>query len=203
MSKLYEQLKADFPPEAYTVDSSRGFNLTSLKAQYLVERLNEVMGIGGWSHTGEYKEISGGVLYFGKLTLFVEDKEASHYSVGYKEYKKNIGDAYKSAKTESLSKAASYFGIGNDMFKGLINPSKGVAPKKEEKAPPIDDTPMPDDLGLYVRKSGKHKGEALENIPKKDLENFCKFVESLIEKGDKIAQTVEKDYEATFKYLSE
>jgi hypothetical protein len=43
-------LKAPFPPEALSSDTSRGFELTSIKAAYVIERLNEVFGpIGiGW-----------------------------------------------------------------------------------------------------------------------------------------------------------
>ena len=38
-------LKLDFPPEALSEDNSRGFKLTSIKAAFVVERLNDVFGI--------------------------------------------------------------------------------------------------------------------------------------------------------------
>jgi len=44
-----QALKAPFPPEALSKDTSRGFELTSIKAAYVIERLNEVFdhcGIG-------------------------------------------------------------------------------------------------------------------------------------------------------------
>ena len=37
-------LKAPFPMEALTADTSRGFELTSIKAAYVIERLNDVFG---------------------------------------------------------------------------------------------------------------------------------------------------------------
>ena len=40
-------LKARFPAEALSADTSRGFELTSIKAAYVVERLNEVFGLCG------------------------------------------------------------------------------------------------------------------------------------------------------------
>ena len=43
--QIYDKLKAPFPKDAYSCDSSRGFNLTSIKAQYVIERLNDVLGI--------------------------------------------------------------------------------------------------------------------------------------------------------------
>lgn len=124
LNEVYKKFLSDFPPEAYDEDNSRGFPLTTLKAQYIVERLNEVCGLDGWALTGEYKEIEEGVLYFGKLTINIDGKEIVRESVGFSKDKKNVGDSYKSARTEALSKAASYLGIGNDMFKGLIVPPK-------------------------------------------------------------------------------
>ena len=121
--KVYEGLKAPFPKEAYSIDSSRGFNLTSLKAQYAIERLNDVVGINGWKLTGSFQKTEKGVLYMGSLDL-VENGEVLHSveAIGYSENKKNIGDTYKSARTDALSKAASYYGLGNEMFKGNIKP---------------------------------------------------------------------------------
>lgn len=40
----WEALHAPFPPEALSADTSRGFELTSIKAAYIIERLNEVFG---------------------------------------------------------------------------------------------------------------------------------------------------------------
>jgi hypothetical protein len=37
-------LRASFPAEALSADTSRGFELTSIKAAFVVERLNEVFG---------------------------------------------------------------------------------------------------------------------------------------------------------------
>ena len=39
-----DALRAPFPSEALTADTSRGFELTSIKAAYVIERLNEVLG---------------------------------------------------------------------------------------------------------------------------------------------------------------
>jgi hypothetical protein len=39
-----QALKAPFPAEAFSTDDSRGFELTSIKAAFIIERLNEVFG---------------------------------------------------------------------------------------------------------------------------------------------------------------
>jgi len=119
---IYKKLIVAFPDEAYSLDSSRGFNLTSIKAQYVVERLNEVVGLDGWSLTGDYTTTDDGVLFFGQLTINDGFKPHIQQSVGFSKTKKLVGDAYKGAKTDSLSKAASLFGLGNEVFKGNVVP---------------------------------------------------------------------------------
>ena len=42
-----QALWSPFPPEALSKDTSRGFELTSIKAAYVIERLNEVFGLCG------------------------------------------------------------------------------------------------------------------------------------------------------------
>jgi hypothetical protein len=42
-----QALRSPFPPEALSADISRGFELTSIKAAYVIERLNEVFGACG------------------------------------------------------------------------------------------------------------------------------------------------------------
>ena len=39
-----QAIKAPFPSEALSSDTSRGFELTSIKAAFVIERLNEVFG---------------------------------------------------------------------------------------------------------------------------------------------------------------
>jgi hypothetical protein len=119
--EVYSKLTASFPSDAYSVDSSRGFDLTSVKAQYVVERLNEVFGFMNWTHTGEYKEVEDGVLFLGTLSVTVNGKTNTQFAPGFSKDKKNLGDAYKGAKTDSLSKSASMIGVANDVFKGLVS----------------------------------------------------------------------------------
>jgi hypothetical protein len=45
--KQLEAIRAPFPPEALSADLSRGFELTSIKAAFVIEKLNEVFGSCG------------------------------------------------------------------------------------------------------------------------------------------------------------
>ena len=55
-----QALKSPFPSEALSADTSRGFELTSIKAAYVIERLNEVFGLCGigWRYVhGPFEEV--------------------------------------------------------------------------------------------------------------------------------------------------
>lgn len=132
-AELYAKLSAPFPAEAMTADTSRGFALTSIKAQYVVERLNEVFGADGWEAKPSvlFNDKEGGcgvqlsliARYPGLLPI------ARHVISGSKA-KKDPGDLLKSAMTDALCKAASHLGIGNEVYKGNVKPP-GTAPAKK------------------------------------------------------------------------
>lgn len=58
---IYEELTKPFPIQAYKVDKSRGFELTSLDAQYIKDRLNGVLGIGGWDFQERFEVIDSSI----------------------------------------------------------------------------------------------------------------------------------------------
>jgi len=124
MSDLYKKLTADFQPEAMSKDMSRGFELTSIKAQYVVERLNEVFGVEGWKadYVVQLLDKEQGCVVKCVLIANINDGEKviQRSAFGGSEIKKNIGDTIKSAMTDALSKTASHIGIGNEVFKGKV-----------------------------------------------------------------------------------
>lgn len=131
--EVYPKFLEDFESSAMSIDSSRGFDLTSVKAQYVVERLNQVCGFDGWNHSSaipgtgyQLTEDGKGVLYFGQLLIDNGVRCIARQSVGYALIKKNVGDAYKAAKTDSLSKCASMIGIANEVYKGNVSLSAKV-----------------------------------------------------------------------------
>jgi len=120
-------LAAPFPAGAYkSVDRSKNqtgaFLLTSIKAQYIIERLNLVLGIGGWFfHHIDKSPGEGYVLKEGYIHLpEYEIRTVTQY--GGKKLMGELADAQKSAVTDCLTKCASYLGVGMEVFKGLIDP---------------------------------------------------------------------------------
>ncbi|MCA9796403.1 MAG: hypothetical protein KC910_31565 [Candidatus Eremiobacteraeota bacterium] len=164
-------LRAAFPAEALSADNSRGFELTSIKAAFIIERLNEVFGPCGcgWRYVhSPFEMIEGEVvtevaLQFrvvdGGCDPVVWDAQARNwafapdsgawawpiYSPGGRRPGKGnapITDARKGAVTDGLTKAASMIGVGQDVFKGLVR--TGQAPQKaSERAHPARTTQQP------------------------------------------------------------
>ncbi len=124
-SEIREKLKAEFPDEAYKKHPTKTF-LTTLTAMYIVERLNDVFGIGRWCINHEVVIQSDNyVLMKGQLILKDYDSDITEQYGGHTIVGKNteMADGYKSAITDILSKTASYLEIGIEMFKGNINVS--------------------------------------------------------------------------------
>lgn len=153
LKNIYKELSADFSKEAVQFaskqDTKKGYDQTGVGYQFVVDRLNEVVGIDGWCmHWEILKEISGefasGRLYYDitvKMTITVLGNSkcsvGGHISGCY-------FDALKGAITNSLKKTASLFGVGRQAYAGQLDedfqPSKeGVVDtrrKKPEVIPP-------------------------------------------------------------------
>ncbi len=121
-SEMRDQLRSPFPNEAYQAIESKPY-LTTLKAMYVTERLNDVFGLGRW--TIEFNIIEKtpeNIVLQGEFISFDFDIHVPKQFGGHALNRKGmeLADAYKSAVTDCQSKISSYLEIGIDMFKGLI-----------------------------------------------------------------------------------
>jgi hypothetical protein len=131
-------LKKPLPPEA--TKPRPDSQLSSINSIYVTERLNEVFGVGGWSLRADYvtedkAEVTTAKGTKVKTNIVVKVIfEAKEYGVYFESFGGNynpqdIGDSYKGAVTDGLTKIASWLGIGAHVWK---NDPKGVnepAPK--------------------------------------------------------------------------
>ena len=130
---MRKDLRRPFPPEALKPVTSKTY-LTSIKAQYVVERLNDVFGVGRWFLDHEIiKEQNDQVLISGTLIIkdfdvVISKQYGSHKLVGKGV---ELADGYKSAITDCLTKSASHLEIGIDIFKG-INDVSPTYPKPDD-----------------------------------------------------------------------
>ena len=122
-------LDAPLPMEAVTQHPTKTF-LSSIKSIYVTERLNAVFGVGAWrTKTEMIAEGNGGMIVV-KVSLSIPEYGIEYESFGGNnnggEGSKNfdLGDAYKGAVTDAITKIASWMGIGADVFKGKQTASK-------------------------------------------------------------------------------
>lgn len=137
--QLKRELTAPLPSEAIKQHPTKIY-LSSIKAIYVTERLNNVFGIGGWKLSTQEIERGDKGMVVVKATLTVP-----LYDIYYESYGGNdnggdtsknfdLGDAYKGATTDAITKIGSYLGIAIDVFKGKIS-----APRSQTPTP----TPQP------------------------------------------------------------
>lgn len=135
---IYEMLSAPFPDEAIERTSrkktGKGYDTTGIKYQYIVNRMNEVLGLGGVRTTPTYsaretRARSGRSMYEvacdlvmqlgtwadGEFTPFAEATgTGGHAST-------NEADARKGAYTNGYKKVAAFFGCGWQAYAGELD----------------------------------------------------------------------------------
>ena len=136
--EMIEALNRPLPPEAVSPHPSKPY-LSTIKAIYVVERLNEVFGLGGWFQKNEI------VADTGKMKVVHSYLTIPEYGIALDNFGGNDnvdeGDAWKGAATDALTKMASYLGIGMNVYKGL---SRQTAPHTPQNAPGTAGIPKPD-----------------------------------------------------------
>lgn len=120
-----EDLKKPLPKEAIKKHPTKSY-LSSIKAIYVTERFNEVFGVGKWTVKVNQQHVDHETGMVVVKVLF----EVPELSIYYESFGGNdnggknsknfdLGDAYKGATTDALTKIGSYLGVGIDVFKGL------------------------------------------------------------------------------------
>lgn len=175
--EIEAKLKQPLPKEAVKPHPTKSY-LSSIKAIYVVERLNEVFGIGSWSLKSEIIDNKTSMIVV-RSTLNIPEYGISLESFGGNdnggENSKNfdLGDAYKGACTDALTKICSYLEIGIDVFKGFKDgESKKTRPEFNESSPKFNDAWKAISEGTYTIEQMKHKYSLSESTIKKLTSKF-------------------------------
>jgi Rad52/22 family double-strand break repair protein len=159
--KIYAALAAPFPEACIQRTegriTGRGYDTTGIGYQFICNRLNEVLGIGGWRahRTVTVKEITTakgrpaheaicdltlelGFWENGQFSVFAESlSDGGHTST-------SEADARKGAYTNALKKAAAMFGCGRQAYEGTLDddnlPNESTL---EHGQPPVTITTLP------------------------------------------------------------
>lgn len=119
--EMRSKLCAPLPKEAVTPHPTKKY-LSSIKSIYVTERFNEVFGVGSWRVKTEVVDRDNKMVVC-KVTLSIPD-----YGIEYECFGGNdnadLGDAYKGATTDALTKIASWMGIGGEVFRGEVGKPK-------------------------------------------------------------------------------
>ena len=127
-AEMLEKLTHPLPPEAVTPHPSKKF-LSSIKSIYVTTRLNEVFGTGAWKVETNFIDKDN------KMVVVKVKFSIPSYDIEYECFGGNdnpdLGDAYKGATTDALTKIASWLGIGAEVFRG----EAGKTPVKAQQPP--------------------------------------------------------------------
>lgn len=155
--RIYQAITKPLPVEAIEktdkTKTRRGYDTTGFQYQYLVDRLNEAVGIGGWTMDWQIiKDISGSWGADKKPTWEVvvavtvaitpdfhhdhsNHVEAKRRCVG--SHKAEMyGDALKGAITNGFKKTVAFFGLGAQAYRGTIDDDYLPVPNDTEESTP-------------------------------------------------------------------
>lgn len=139
---LYEKLSVPVPKE-YLVDYIEdGKVFKGYNAQYAINLLNEVVGLGDWNTDEEIlkqETLKRGWSVAMKIAIIFRNESLSSITGYGGAFAKNIANAYKGAKTSAFKNACKYLGIGQELYLQtvdeevlVIEPSETVIETPEE-----------------------------------------------------------------------
>lgn len=159
-------LTRPLPAEAVAPHPTKTY-LSSIKSIYVTERLNEVFGVGAWRvETNKVDQSNKMVVVKVRLTI-------PAYGIDYECYGGNdnadLGDAYKGATTDALTKIASWLGIGQEVFKGEADkahkPSPITTPKRKTiTLDKLMDGDFADKLADWLIKRAANDNKSVESV---------------------------------------
>jgi hypothetical protein len=117
----YAQLSAPF--EVTFTDVRGGVELTYISGEQVVSRLNEVLGVNGWSFRILHQEIhaeADEVWALGEMVADIDGKTVTRQQFGSQKIKRSrstgapldLGFDLKGAGTDAMKKCASWLGVG-------------------------------------------------------------------------------------------
>ena len=134
--EIIQILRRPLPVEAVRPHPTKSY-LSSIKAIYVVERLNEAFGLNGWRirnelvEIAEFKRMIKSQETTGTMVVMKSFLTVPEYGIEIEAYGGNDnedrGDAYKGACTDALTKIGSYMYIGMDVYKGLGSKAEAAA----------------------------------------------------------------------------
>ena len=121
LNNKQELLAAPIPSEYLESYTEDGIEFKGYKAQYAINLLNNVFGLGAWRAEFELikvEHIGGAWVAYGQVEILVADalRETLLADGVGGSYAKRIENALKGAKTSAFKNACRYLGIGSELY---------------------------------------------------------------------------------------
>ena len=167
--EIRKKLREPLPDEAVSPHPTKTY-LSTIKAIYVTERINDVFGLGSWTLKSEVIER---IEKFVVVKAVLEIHDYGFYGEAYGgNDNADIGDAYKGATTDALTKiAAQQLEIGIDVFKGKATDRK---PRQQTSRKPPPQATKPPEKPTTIEKGSDPPARDLGAI--KNLSDFHKAV---------------------------
>jgi hypothetical protein len=168
-------LQQPLPPAAVKQHPVKKF-LSTINPIHVVERLNQAFGIGGW-YTNKRP-----VLQDRDAKMVVLDVEffVPKYGIYLNNFGGNdnadIGDAYKGAYTDAITKIASYLGIGAEVWKDDKQGGQRTSYAPQQKQPPRSGAKQPGKPGGSANQQGSNGNGKPAGKPFISDQNFAALV---------------------------
>jgi hypothetical protein len=118
--ELYKKLSVEVSKENYVKYKDNGREFIGYQAQYAIDLLNEVVGLGKWHTICEIRKeefINKGWAVAGGLTILINWNGHDFAVNGFGgSFAKDIANAYKGFKTSAFKNACRYLGIGRELY---------------------------------------------------------------------------------------
>lgn len=119
---VYEQLAARFPTEDHRKVNKGGGDQTYVPAEKVIERLNRVLGVAGWSFEVVREGFTSSEAWvLGEITATIDGVVVKRQQYGNEPItmgrsEKSTSDLMKKAGTDSLKKAATLLGVAAYLY---------------------------------------------------------------------------------------
>lgn len=175
------------PTEALKAHPSKSF-LIAIKAIYVTKRLNEVFGVGTWRVKSEFERMEGKMVVL-KVYFSIPAWEIEYECYGGND-NPDIGDAYKGAITDAITKIGSWLGIGEEVWMDNVpelpakSGSKKAIPAKSQ-APALPPAPKKHQLTKEILANPERKANMIKWLEKGWQQNPTTFtpVQYLLDNG--------------------
>ncbi len=148
----------------------KGYDTTGYQYQFLVNVLNEVVGVSGWSFSYSLVRETEGKTARGRTTweitveMRIKILDAERVSAGGHTSFVYF-DALKGAITNSLKKTLALFGVGTKAFEGTIDEDLRPMPKNG-RSTMVSSKKISEKQIIFIKNLLKQKGKSLEALEK-------------------------------------